>query len=294
MRQDVEFQSGGIACRGWFFLPDNLPADRLPAIAMAHGFTGVKEQGLPDYAERFASAGLAVLLFDYRYFGASDGTPRSQIFPADMVEDYKNAVTWLTERDEVNADRIGLWGTSFSGGLVTFVSTFDTRIKAAVAQIPFLLNAADRKALDGERWYKSDELLVRDRLHRTRTGEASYMPAVTDRGGPAVLPQPEAYAFLTGYDAPNWRNQVSLESLERIREFDPTSLIHIMEGTAYLVIAGSRDELIPVERVKTAYERAGSEIKQLIEYDVTHFDVYQDPWLSRSSDDAANWFQAHL
>ena len=114
---------------------------------MAHGFSAVKEQVLPEFAERFVDAGLATLVFDYRYFGDSEGEPRCQLFPLEMVEDYRNAITWACEQPNVDPDRLGVWGTSYSGGLVAYVGTFDRRVRAVVAQVPSIINAESRLAI---------------------------------------------------------------------------------------------------------------------------------------------------
>ncbi|MDZ4093292.1 MAG: alpha/beta hydrolase, partial [Paracoccaceae bacterium] len=91
---------------GWFYLPDETKGDeKLSLIVMAHGLSGVKEQGLGEVAEIFSSAGYAVVVFDYRHFGDSTGEPRQQIFPLDMVEDYRNAISWACTQPNVDADR---------------------------------------------------------------------------------------------------------------------------------------------------------------------------------------------
>src|SRR5690348_2267222 len=80
MRQDIEFNAEGTTLRGWLYLPDagHRP---FPTIVMAHGFSAVKEMYLDSFAEVFANAGLAALVFDNRNFGASDGEPRQEIDP---------------------------------------------------------------------------------------------------------------------------------------------------------------------------------------------------------------------
>ena len=88
MWKDITFNSKGLKCRGWLYAPDDIDTNqKVPTIIMAHGFSAVKEQALPGYAERFAEAGFVTLLFDYRFFGSSDGEPRCQLFPLEMVED---------------------------------------------------------------------------------------------------------------------------------------------------------------------------------------------------------------
>src|SRR5260370_33622411 len=134
-KRDVTFKSADNLCVGWFFLPQRGKADkRLPAIAMAHGVGEVKEMYIDFFASRFAEAGVAALLFDYRFFGGSGGEPRQRVFPRDQMEDYRSALTWLSLRPEVDADRLGVWGTSFSGGHVIQGAAHDPRVKAGVSQ----------------------------------------------------------------------------------------------------------------------------------------------------------------
>ena len=104
---------------------------------MAHGFSGVREQRLDAYAERFADAGLAVLLFDYRHFGASDGEPRQYLSIRCQLDDWRAAVAHARGLDGVDPDRVALWGTSFSGGHVIAIASEDARIAAVVSQAPF-------------------------------------------------------------------------------------------------------------------------------------------------------------
>jgi fermentation-respiration switch protein FrsA (DUF1100 family) len=101
MRKDITFMSKEVRCSGWLYVPDDLKTGvKAPTIVMANGFTGVKEQILPDFAAKFVDAGFVTMVFDYRYFGDSEGEPRSQNFPLEMVEDYRNAITWVSERPE--------------------------------------------------------------------------------------------------------------------------------------------------------------------------------------------------
>ena len=91
-RSDVEFNAEGTILRGWLYLPDGA-SDRVPGVVMAHGLSAVKEMYLDAFAEVFAAAGLAVLVFDNRNFGASDGEPRQEIDPWAQVRDYRHAIT---------------------------------------------------------------------------------------------------------------------------------------------------------------------------------------------------------
>ena len=132
-RADVEFEGhGGTTLRGWLYLPD--PTARPAAgIVMAHGLSAVKEMVLDRYAEVFCQAGMAVLAYDHRNLGASDGEPRQEINPGAQARDYRRAIDWLAGRPELDAERIGLWGSSYSGGEVIVVGACDERVRAVVA-----------------------------------------------------------------------------------------------------------------------------------------------------------------
>src|SRR5687767_10164707 len=137
MRQDIEFDVDGVALRGWLYLPAG-GDEPYPTVVMAHGLSAVKEMYLDRFAEAFAEAGLASLVFDNRNFGASDGRPRQEIDPWRQVSDYREAITYATTRPELDGDRIGIWGSSYSGGHVLVVGAIDRRVKCVVSQVPLI------------------------------------------------------------------------------------------------------------------------------------------------------------
>src|SRR5260370_3407477 len=116
MRRDVEFRTGdGLTLRGWLYLPD-AGAPPFPAVVMEHGFAATKEMHLDDFAAAFAGGGLAALVYDNRNLGASDGSPRGEIAPYFQIQDYRDAITFAQSLAEIDAGRIGIWGSSYSGG----------------------------------------------------------------------------------------------------------------------------------------------------------------------------------
>jgi len=296
VRQQVEFISKGSLCRGWLYVPEKVAKEgTAPGIVMAHGFAGLKEMGLAGFAECFEAAGFVTLVFDYRFWGESEGEPRNQIFALEMVDDYRNAITWLSMRPEVDPDCIGIWGTSYSGGICLYVGTHDKRVKAVVAQIPSTLNPESRQAKDPDTWDIGGKRLINDRIQRYKTGRVNYIKVVAPEGEPCVFPDRDAFEFYMEFKeiVPNWENKVTIESLEKVREFDPVSLIHLMAPTALLLVAGENDSLVPIKEVEKTYARA-LEPKALSILPITHFVPYKEPWLSKIAGLATNWFQEHL
>src|SRR4051794_32067380 len=110
---------------------------------MAHGCGGRRDSGRRPFAERFAAAGLDAVVFDYRTFGASTGEPRQLIDWRRHREDYHAAIAFARGLPGVDADRIVLWGSAYSGGHVIAVAADDGRVAAddgrvaaVISQVP--------------------------------------------------------------------------------------------------------------------------------------------------------------
>lgn len=144
-RENISFQtSDNVTLRGWFYKPPNTPTAKtpLPCLVMAHGFSAVKEMNLDTFAEYFVThLALTCLVYDNRGFGDSDtkpGQPRQEIIPAQQTSDYSDAITYAQSRSDVNEDRVGIWGSSYSGGHVLWVGAVDRRVKVVLSQVPFV------------------------------------------------------------------------------------------------------------------------------------------------------------
>jgi uncharacterized protein len=133
VRSNVEFTSLGATLRGWLFEPSITPA---PAVVMAHGFSATRHMTIDKYAEAFWSAGFAVLLYDHRGFGASDGHPEREVNPWIQTRGYLDAMDFMMSLSQVDKTRIAVWGDSFSASCACVAATIDHRIQAVVAQVP--------------------------------------------------------------------------------------------------------------------------------------------------------------
>ncbi|MFI9812102.1 alpha/beta hydrolase [Saccharothrix variisporea] len=136
VRRDVWFESGGVRCAAWLYVPTAEGGPR-PLVVMAHGLGAVRGWRLDAFAERFAAQGWVVLVFDYRYLGASEGSPRQLLDIGDQLDDWRAALAYGRSLPEVDPDRIAVWGTSFGGGHVLRVASEDHGVAAVVAQCPF-------------------------------------------------------------------------------------------------------------------------------------------------------------
>ena len=237
MRKDVEFKSeDGVTLRGWLYLPDGARG-RVPAIVMAHGFSAVKENYLDKYAEVYAAAGLGALVFDNRCFGASDGKPRQHIDPWRQISDYRDAITYAGSLSEVDENRIGIWGSSYSGAHVLVVGAIDRRVKCVVSQAPLISGHRNaRRLIRSDMIAIVQGMFVEDRKARY-AGKAPGMIAVVsnDPSAPSALPTPNSYAWFTEtakLRAPAWKNEVTLQSVELFTEYEPGSYIEYITDAA--------------------------------------------------------------
>jgi uncharacterized protein len=297
MREDIEFDAEGATLRGWFYRPDDAGSE-VPCIVMSHGFSAIKEMHLDDYAEVFADAGLACVVFDNRGLGASDaapGKPRGEIDPWEQIRDYQHAITYAQLRPEVDADRIGVWGSSYSGAHAYVVGAIDRRVKAVCGQVPLI---SGRRAFEMlvriDFWDATWEALAADRQARAR-GEAPAMLPVVDADplAQSALPTPDSYEFFTQYEGSSWSNEVTLRTLEMFQGYEPGEYLKRISPTPLLMVVAPNDRLVAGELACEAFETA-SHPKKLVIVPGGHFDAYVGRGFEISSSAARDWFVEHL
>lgn len=296
-QQSVEFASDdGTTLRGVLYLPD--AADGVPGVVMSHGFSAVAEMGLPAFAKAICGAGCAVLVYDHRGLGASDGQPRQQINPWLQMSDMQVALGWLGECPEVDAGRLGLWGSSFSGGEVLILSAIDKRVRAVVATVPFVGAAEATNETGGAAVVGAIQAAITDGIFAKVSNESVVGPlAVVNEEGnglPAFLGHPEAAEwFLSAGANTTWRNEVTLANAFGTEPpFDPGVCVGHLGCPALFVVA-SQDEVAEAGLALAAYGRA-PEPKQLLVLDGHHFTPYTGEALDKSTAASASWFAEHL
>jgi fermentation-respiration switch protein FrsA (DUF1100 family) len=295
MRTDIEFLTAdGVCLRGWHYVPEG--SGPFPTVVMAHGFAGVKEMHLDKFAERFVDAGLAVVVYDHRRFGSSDGTPRQELDPWLQVRDFSEAVTFAATLPETDPERIGAWGTSFAGGHVLVLAGEDRRIRAVACQVPLISGSECARRLVPAPMLAQVQLMQQaDRVHRMKGGEPAMIPVVSeDPMAPSVLSTPDAWPFFEehGLDTP-FINEVTLRSMEYAGGYEPGLLVERISPTPLLMIVGDNDLLCPTDLQLDAYARA-REPKRLVLFRGGHFDPYVGEAFEQASAAAAAFFAEHL
>ncbi|WP_341315424.1 alpha/beta hydrolase [Paraburkholderia sp. IMGN_8] len=293
-RTDVEFAGeGGVTLRGWLFMPSG--KGRRAAVSMCHGFAAVKEHGLDRFATAFAEAGFVVLVHDHRNFGSSEGAPRQDIDPWAQIADWRRAITYLEGRPEVDSDRIGIWGTSFSGGHALVLAATDRRVKCVVSQVPTISGFEQIRRRVSPDMMPGFLASMTDDLREQHRGLPSRVLAVVsaDPDVPAAYRSPEAIAFYTRELAGAlWNNTVTFRSTFAASMYEPGVWVSRISPTPLLMIIAREDRVTMTDLELEAYERA-LEPKRLALVPGHHFDPY-DAAFALASGAAANWFDEHL
>lgn len=293
-REDISLTAGDVQLRGWVFHPEtDAPA---PTVVMAAGFAAVKEQYLDRYASRFAEAGLRTIVYDHRNFGTSDGEPRQDIDPWVQIRDFQHALSYARSRPDVDGHRIGVWGTSFSGGHVLVLGTIDPRVRCVVSQVPTISGSeASRRRVPSHMAEAVAEAQIADREAIYAGQPPQRRPLVDDGSGqPPVYAGAVAKAFLDRADSrpSTFVNNVTVQSLARNRGYEPGSYITGISPTPLLMIVTEHDDVAFTDLQLAAYERA-SEPKRLLLLPGDHFSPY-DAGFEDAVSAATNWFHTHL
>ena len=296
LRRDVTFLSEGVTCRAWAYEPDAALQRPLPCIVMAHGLSGTRNASLEPYAERFAVAGFYVVLFDYRYLGDSDGEPRQLISIPRQLEDWKSAIAFARDLPGVDPERIGLWGSSLSGGHVVVTAARDKRIAAISAQCPMLDGHASARKVRKQVGFADIARLaaasVYDGVRAALGLSPYYVPLVAPPGELAAMPTADAYAGMKAIVPPGWRNQVAARLFLRLPFYRPIRLAREVKCPA-LVIACEQDTVVSTKAAAKAVERMAGKAR-FITLPIGHFAIYLGQWFERSSSAQLDFFTVAL
>jgi pimeloyl-ACP methyl ester carboxylesterase len=290
-REDVTFSSNGGTCAAWLYRPSGDGPH--PCVVMAHGFSGVRGARLDAYAERFAAAGLATLLFDYRYFGASSGEPRELLEVGRQLEDWRAAVAFARTGHGLDRDRIALFGTSFSGGHVVVIAARDPRISAVVSQCPLADGRATLLAVPPKNVVGLTVAGIRD-LIGSRLGRGPYyLPAVGPPGTLAAMTAPEADPGFHAIAPPasGWRNRFSARAGLSVGFYRPITKARRVRCPVLVCVCDRDETTLADPAIRLAESLPLGEAEH---YDCGHFDIYLGDWFERAVADQTDFLTRHL
>jgi len=286
---DVAFRTADIMSEGTrmaaeVLAPKNPAADKLPTIVMSHGWGGVAASLRPT-AIAFARAGYLVVVFDYRGWGKSDSLlilagrmpekkdgkliaevkeVRGVVDPIDQTTDIMNAINWVVGEKQCNPERIGLWGSSFSGGHVVYVAARDPRVKAFVSQVG---------SMDA-RWA----------IATPQLRKSTYDQGTARARGEIGYPKPgEKFGTLSGAPV-----------LEKFPGYAPIEDIGRCKNCAKLFIIAENEELFDNKNHAILAHNRATGVKKLVTIKgIKHYGVYNEA-RDQAQKEALAWFDEYL
>lgn len=283
-REDLHFPAGEDSCAAWLYRAPSNGTVVAPIVVMAHGLSGTRRDRLGPFAERFAGAGFAALVFDHRGFGDSGGEP-DRFDPAGQLDDWRAAIAFARSLPGTDPDRVATFGSSMGGGNALAAAADDTRIAAAISQVPFL-----------DMWRQAHRSPPRVTVRMMLAAALGrHLPAVGAPDEAAFINAPAAEAgwrhvVASGEDS-RWRNRVSARWLlgRPYRPGQQAAGLHC----PWLVCVGEADRVAkPGPAIAAARRAPHGELRTYPGVD--HFDVYDGPQHEALVADQVEFLRRHL
>jgi pimeloyl-ACP methyl ester carboxylesterase len=290
-RSEVHFPSQGERCAAWLYLPQSSrPA---PIIVMAHGLGGVRQMRLDAYAERFQAAGYACLVFDYRHFGGSEGTPRQLLDVRKQQADWRAAVEFARGLPQVDGRRVVVWGTSFGGGHAVHTGATVEGVSAVIAQCLFTDGLASALAMNPITSLRVVPLAIADQL----LAWVGAKPIMVDTSG-----APRSAALMTAHDCLSgylklvprglpFQNRVAARAALQIMAYRPGKLARQLRCPALFCVC-ERDTVAPTRPTLRHVRKAPQGEVKL--YREGHFDVYVGQGFEKVVADQIDFLRRHV
>ncbi|WP_067902800.1 alpha/beta hydrolase [Nocardia vaccinii] len=291
-RVEVGFPSGNEQCAAWLYRPDGPPKPR-PLVIMGHGLGANREMGLDRYARRFTAAGMGCLVFDYRNFGASGGTPRQLISIRKQREDWRSAIHYARTIKGFDATRIALWGSSFGGGHVLSIAHEDDYLAAVVAQCPFTSGWSSAMAKGPISLTKTGIVATADLL----IGPIVRKPIKVRLAG-----RKRSAALMSASDVPEGFGRLAEESEQYQPKVAARFGLQVLFDSPWrrtkaikvpvLYSLCDNDSVAPIKPTLKAAERTKHAIVK--RYPIGHFDIYFDDWFEKAVYDQTDFLVSVL
>jgi dienelactone hydrolase len=292
-RRTVDFRSGDSYCSAWLYLPDSVSDTRAPVVVMGHGLGATREMGLAPYAERFAAAGLAVLVFTYRHLGDSGGQPRQVLSMAEQLADWDAALAYATALPEVDASRVAVWGSSLGGGHAMAVAARHPELRAAVAQCPFTDGIASARALGVRESLTLFGFVARDVLAAARRKEPVCVPVAAPPGQPGLMTAPDALPGMLALLPENyqWVNRAAARSVLSLLRYRPGRAAKRIAAPVLICISATDSVAPPGPTERYARQAPRGDVRL---YAAGHFDFYLGDAYQQLVADQTKFLVSHL
>lgn len=280
MPSPIEFPVEGSTVRGRLWSPD--ATGPTAGIVMAPGFTATSHFAIfESYARGLAAAGVAVLLFDVRGFGSSDGEPRHEIDPWAQVRDYHGAIAALRATSNVDPDRVGVWGVSLSGAIATVAAATDPRVAAVVLLVPAFGDEASAPDPGDSRFDAIRHTVLDADLGSYARTSSEPMPVVSPSqlGTPSLLQPLSAFHWFIESGSrfgTRWENQATIGRTDTPTPFEAQVCVpHIAAPTIMVIAEEDEMEGADADVAREVFTR-GPDRKSLVTVGGGHFGVLYD------------------
>ncbi len=289
--QKVSFYSEGLKLSGLLRLPEQ-GSGPWPGIVQGPGWLGLHDAKLYErYHRAFTDAGYAVLVFNYRGFGDSEGE-RGLILPMRQAEDIRNAITYMQERAEVDPHRIGLFGSGGTGGAnPIYVAAVDKRVQCVVSNYAFANGREWLRSMRREyEWLEFLKRLEADRKKRVLEGAGELVNPREELM--VATPERKQTAVKKDVDT-RIPDRVPLRCAEAIMEFAPEDYVSRISPRAILFISTEADAVTPEDQTFRLYEKAGYPKKLILQKETSHYKAYED-YFDQVTPQIIDWYNRYL
>jgi alpha-beta hydrolase superfamily lysophospholipase len=252
----LPFFSNGLRLDADLHLPDDPSGAPYPVVVAASGYQGLKIIHPERFARALTPRGYAVLAFDYRGFGFSEGE-RGRLVPQEWVEDVRSAVDRVTSHPDLDEGRVALLGWGMGGGVVVTEAADDPRVRAVVSANGMADGyRSTRNMHDDASWQSLLKRVDADRAHRAGTGR-SEITSPWDIVRLDLDTRTDGYVGEVLYQASGFGSGVTLESADYLLRFFPEAVVHRIAPRPLFLIHGAKNELYRPEEAQALYAAAG-------------------------------------